>query len=249
MDLNTIIFLILGGLAGGFINGFAGTGTALFSLVFFLQVLDPLTAVTISATISFISGLQGMFIVRQEISQNASLALRFIVPGLIGVPLGAACLTLINVTGLRLLVAGFLIFYGVYFGFRKNLPQFDRNAPKVDTMVALIGGFLGGLAGLSGALPSIWLSMRPWKKQLTRAVLQPFNVVILFTTVVVSTMNGALTLTTVLAAAIAIPAALVSAQVGIYVFRKVSDTQFRRTLIILCLAMGVGILAMTVMKS
>lgn len=249
MDLNTIIFLILGGLAGGFINGFAGTGTALFSLVFFLQVLDPLTAVTISATISFISGLQGMFIVRQEIRENAALALRFILPGLIGVPLGAACLTLINVTGLRLLVAGFLIFYGVYFGFRKNLPQFDRHAPKVDTMIALIGGFLGGLAGLSGALPSIWLSMRPWKKQLTRAVLQPFNVVILFTTVVVSIMNGALTITTAFAAAIAIPAALVSAQLGIYAFRKVNDTQFRRTLIILCLAMGVGILAMTVLKS
>lgn len=35
MDVNTIIFLILGGLAGGFINGFSGTGTALFALVFF----------------------------------------------------------------------------------------------------------------------------------------------------------------------------------------------------------------------
>ena len=35
MDINTITFLILGGLAGGFINGFSGTGTALFALVFF----------------------------------------------------------------------------------------------------------------------------------------------------------------------------------------------------------------------
>jgi len=249
MDVNTIIFLILGGLAGGFINGFAGTGTALFSLIFFLQVLDPLSAVTISAAISFISGLQGMFIVRQEIRENITLALRFIVPGLIGVPLGAACLTLINVTALRLLVAGFLIFYGVYFGFRKNLPQFDRHTPKADTSIALIGGFLGGLAGLSGALPAIWLSMRPWEKQLTRAIIQPFNVVILFTTVVVSAFNGGLTMTTLLAFAIAFPAALVSVQFGIYAFRQVNDNQFRRTLIILCLAMGVGILAMTVLRS
>ena len=90
---------------------------------------------------------------------------------------------------------------------------------------------------------------RPWKKQLTRAVIQPFNVAILFTTVVVSAMNGALTLTTVLAFAIAFPAAMVSVQIGIYAFRQVNDDQFRRTLIILCLAMGLGILAITVLGS
>ena len=249
MDVNTITFLILGGLAGGFINGFSGTGTALFALVFFLQVLDPLPAVTITAAIAFISGLQGMYIVRHEIRQNVGLSLRFIIPGLIGVPLGGACLALVDVTALRLLVAGFLIFYGAYFGFRKNLPKFDSETPKVDSVVALIGGFLGGLAGLSGALPTIWLSMRPWKKQLTRAVLQPFNVAILFTTVVVSAINGALTLTTILAFAIAFPAAMLSVQLGIYAFRQVNDTQFRRTLIILCLAMGVGILVMTLLRN
>jgi len=249
MDVNTIIFLILGGLAGGFINGFSGTGTALFALVFFLQVLDPLTAVTITAAIAFLSGLQGMYIVRHEIWQNLGLSLRFIIPGLIGVPLGAACLAWVDVAVLRLLVAGFLIIYGAYFGFRKNLPKFDRDTPKTDISVALAGGFLGGLAGLSGALPAIWLSMRPWKKQLTRAVIQPFNVAILFTTVVVSAMNGALTLTTVLAFAIAFPAAMVSVQIGIYAFRQVNDDQFRRTLIILCLAMGLGVLAITVLGS
>jgi len=249
MDINTITFLILGGLAGGFINGFSGTGTALFALVFFLQVLDPLPAVTITAAIAFISGLQGMYIVRHEIRQNVGLSLRFIIPGLIGVPLGGACLALVDVTALRLLVAGFLIFYGAYFGFRKNLPKFDSETPKVDSVVALIGGFLGGLAGLSGALPTIWLSMRPWKKQLTRAVLQPFNVAILFTTVVVSAINGALTLTTILAFAIAFPAAMLSVQLGIYAFRQVNDSQFRRTLIILCFAMGVGILVMTLLRN
>jgi len=80
-------------------------------------------------------------------------------------------------------------------------------------------------------------------------VLQPFNVAILFTTVVVSAINGALTLTTILAFAIAFPAAMLSVQLGIYAFRQVNDTQFRRTLIIMCLAMGIGILVMTLLRN
>ena len=66
---------------------------------------------------------------------------------------------------------------------------------------------------------------------------------------VINLVYGALTLTTVLAFAIAFPAAMVSVQIGIYAFRQVNDDQFRRTLIILCLAMGLGILAITVLGS
>ena len=40
MDM-VIICLIAGGFAGGFVNGLAGFGTALFALGWFLQVLPP----------------------------------------------------------------------------------------------------------------------------------------------------------------------------------------------------------------
>ena len=40
-----LIYLLLAGLAGGFINGLAGFGTALFALGFLLQILPPLEAV------------------------------------------------------------------------------------------------------------------------------------------------------------------------------------------------------------
>jgi uncharacterized membrane protein YfcA len=243
MTTEAIIYLVLGGMAGGFINGFAGTGTALFALGFLLSVLDPMAAVAIVALMSSLTGLQGLYVVRRELMKNKARLYRFIVPGIVGVPIGISLLGYIDATALRLIVAGFLIFYGGYFGFRKALPRFERRTPKTDATVGLVGGILGGLASLSGALPAIWLSMRPWPKGETRAVLQPYNVVILFSTVIMLAWNGAFTTTTWAAFAVAFPSALFAVQIGLYVFRKVSDDQFRRTLIFLCLALGLGILA------
>lgn len=243
MTSETIVYLVLGGLAGGFINGFAGTGTALFGLGFFLSVLEPKSAVAIVALMSVMIGLQGLYVVRREILANRARLLRFLVPGLIGVPIGISLLRFVDAGTLRLVVAGFLIFYGGYFGFRKALPRFDKRTPKIDATVGLSGGILGGLASLSGAPPAIWLSMRPWPKGETRAVLQPFNVVILTATVLMLAWNGAFDAATRTAFAVAFPAGLLAMQVGIFAFRRVSDDQFRRTLIILCLALGLGILA------
>ena len=93
-----LTFLILGGLAGGFINGFAGTGTALFALGFFLVVLDPLPAVAIVALTSTLTGLQGLYVVRSELAHNKMRLARFILPGLVGVPIGISLLAFIRVT-------------------------------------------------------------------------------------------------------------------------------------------------------
>lgn len=242
MSGQTILYLILGGLAGGFVNGFAGTGTALFALGFFLSVLEPRQAVAIVALISVLAGLQGMWIVRREILGNPKRLLRFLVPGVLGVPVGVSLLAFVDAQSLRLLVSGFLILYGGHFGFRSTLPRFERPTPWVDSGVGLISGVLGGLASLSGALPAIWVSMRPWPKGQARAVLQPFNMVVLLCTVIMLALGGAYTPATWAALGVALPAGLVAAQIGIFVFRRVSDDQFRRTLIILCLALGLGIL-------
>ena len=67
MSAELILYLALGASAGGFINGLAGTGTALFALGFYLVVLDPVRSVAIVALMSVLAGLQGLWIVRNEI--------------------------------------------------------------------------------------------------------------------------------------------------------------------------------------
>lgn len=89
----------------------------------------------------------------------------------------------------------------------------------------------------------MWLSIRPWTKGETRAVLQPYNVAILGTTVFLLSLQGAYDKTTWKALLIAVPCGLIAVQIGLAVFKRLSDTGFRRLLIVLTLLMGIGILA------
>ncbi len=243
MSLEFYVYLALGAIAGGFINGFSGTGTALFALGFYLVVLDPVRAVAVVAFMSVLAGLQGLWLVRAEILAQPRRLLRFLLPGLVGVPIGLSLLDVIDAGTLRIAIAALLILYGGYFGFRAALPAFSRPTPWIDASVGLIGGVLGGAASVSGAIPAMWLSIRPWTKSETRAVLQPYNVAILSTTVCLLFFKGAYDKTSVSALLITIPTGLVAAQIGIFVFGKLSNTGFRRLLIILTLLMGLGVMA------
>ncbi|MEP6065310.1 MAG: sulfite exporter TauE/SafE family protein, partial [Paracoccaceae bacterium] len=164
MTTDTILFLVLGAFAGGFINGLAGTGTALFALGFYLVVLQPPTAVAIVALMSILAGLQGLWVVRHAIAANPKRLLRFLLPGLAGVPIGLILLDVIDARSLRIAIALMLIVYGGYFTFRSALPAFSRNTPWIDALIGGVGGILGGAASVSGAIPAMWLSLRPWPK-------------------------------------------------------------------------------------
>jgi uncharacterized membrane protein YfcA len=236
------IYLILGALAGGFINGLSGMGTALFALGFFLVVLDPIQAVAVVTLLSVLAGVQGVWIVRRHIFTKPGRLARYIVPGLIGVPLGLSLLQLIDGRTMRIAISVLLIIYGGYFGFRTALPAFARKTPILDSCIGLIGGVMGGAAGVSGAIPGMWMSLRPWTKFETRSVLQPFNMALLSTTVILLALKGAYDATTLKAFFVTVPVGLIAAQIGITVFKAIGDQTFRRLLILLTLAMGLGIL-------
>ena len=223
MSLETIVFLALGAIAGSFVNGLAGTGTALFALGFYLVVLDPISAVAIVALMSVVTGLQGLWTVRAEIPAYPRHLLIFVGSGLLGVPFGIMLLNAIDAGTLRIAIAILLILYGGYFGFQKALPAFSRETPFWDATIAFVGGVLGGSASASGALPAMWLSLRPWAKSRTRALLQPYNVAILGTTAMALFFRGAYDRNTLAALLIVVPTGLLSAQVGIAVFKALSD--------------------------
>jgi len=242
MDNQTLMILIAGAACAGFINGLAGFGTALFSLGFWLQIFPPVQAVALSLVVSSVTGLQGLWIVRRHILDQPRRLLRFLIPGLVGVPLGISALAYVEPHVLKLLIAGFMILYGLFFLTRRALPRFDARTPLTDSLVGFLGGVLGGLAGLSGALPAMWCGLRPWPRQETRAVLQPFNVVVLSISAVVLALRGVYDSATLQALAIALVVSIIAAQFGIATFKRMSDTQFRWLLIVLMFLSGAALL-------
>jgi len=115
-----ILFVVAGALAGGFINGLAGTGTALFALGFFLVALEPVSAVAVVSLMSVLTGLQGLWEVREALGRNVPRLLRFIVPGLAGVPVGILLLSHIDAETLKLIIAALLVVYGGFFSFQEK---------------------------------------------------------------------------------------------------------------------------------
>lgn len=238
---------IIGAAAGGFINGLAGFGTALFALGFWLQFLPPTRAVAMVLVLSAVTGLQGLWLVRRAIADRPGRLARFLLPALAGIPLGIAVLTRIEPAQLKIVIGLFLILYGGYFSLRRNLPAFVRPTPVIDSMVGFAGGILGGAASLSGALPTMWCSLRPWPRAETRAVLQPFNVTVLALTAVILAFRGVYDSQTLTLLAIALPVSLISAQIGIAIFRRISDHMFRRLLIAMTFLSGSVIMLREVM--
>lgn len=231
-------WLAAGSVAGGFVNGMAGFGTALFALGFWLQILPPSEAVPLVVVMSVVSGLQGVALVRQSVRENLGCLSRFIVPGIVGIPFGVKFLSIASPSALKLTIATFLIGYSGFVLIRRNLPRLSQPKPAVDYLVGFAGGILGGAASLSGVLPTVWCTLQPWTKSEQRAVMQVFNVSILSVAGATYAMSGYYSFHSASLIMIALPMTLISAQAGIWAFKQLSDNQFRRLLVSLMFVSG-----------
>ncbi|WP_108485401.1 sulfite exporter TauE/SafE family protein [Oceaniglobus ichthyenteri] len=243
MTVEFIVILLLGAAAGGFMNGLAGFGTALFAMGFWLQIMPPTQAVSVVVVVSALTGLQGVWLVRGSITDHPRRLARFLLPALLGIPLGVAALSYLRADTLKLIIAGFLILYGGFFTLRAALPKMERPTPVIDVLIGFAGGILGGATSLSGVLPTMWCAMRPWPKSETRAVLQPFNVAVLAVITGALAVKGNYTAQTLTYLATVLPVTVIFAQLGIVVFKRLSDDQFRRLLIALMLLSGLILMA------
>jgi len=93
----------------------------------------------------------------------------------------------------------------------------------------------------------MWCAFQPWTKSEQRAVIQPFNVLILSISAVVFAASGYYSSQAVLLILTALPITLASAQIGIWAFKRISDDQFRRLLVAAMFVSGVVIVAKQVL--
>jgi len=236
MSVDVIMLIIAGALAGGFANGLAGFGTGLFALGWWLAAMPPLDAVVTVVIMSLVGGLQGLYAVRNAIDKADQL--RFLLPASIGIITGYLVLDAVNVTMLKFLVASLLILFGGFFTFRKTLPKLTKRYLVADMLVGFMGGLFGMVAGMSGAILTMGCSLYDWSKARRRALVQPFNMIVLGTVLVLMAWRGLIGQHIWLVVAVAFPFSIIGTQTGIFVFRRLNDQQFQRLLIWLILASG-----------
>jgi len=237
MTSQQIVIVLAGALAGGLVNGLTGFGTALTVLGIWLYAIPPTVAATLVILCSTISQLQTLPMIWRTIRWEYVLA--FVVPGVLGVPIGTFLLPHIDPRIFKIGIGVFLVAYTSYVLARRVELTIKWGGAAADCAVGFVGGILGGLAGLSGVLPAVWTDVRGWTKEHRRGVVQIFNMAILSLALVSHAVSGFLTREVAVAAVAALPGTIVGARLGGFIYRRVADRSYSRIIMVMLLLSGV----------
>ena len=236
MTLGLVLAIGAGALCAGFVTGLAGFGTGLVALGFWLHVIDARLAAPLVVICSVIAQVQSLFVLRRAI--DVSRLWPFVLGGLLGVPLGVVALQRIEGEGLRAALGAFLVLYAGSMLLLRGLPVIAWGGRAADGMVGFGGGILGGAAGLSGPLPTIWCGLKGWTKDQQRGIFQPFNLAVLSWALIAQASQGIITAEVGWLTLVCLPGTLAGAWLGIRSYGRVDERQFRLIVLWLLLASG-----------
>jgi uncharacterized membrane protein YfcA len=231
----------LGAAAGGFVQGLSGFAFGLVALSLWAWVLDPILAGPLTVFGSLVGQLLSIHTLRR--SFEAQRALPFIAGGVLGVPLGVALLRGIDPLAFRLAVGLLLVVWCPAMLLARDLPRISRGGRLADAAAGMLGGVMGGLGGLTGPAPTLWVTLRGWGRDAQRAVFQSFNLAMQALTMATYLATGTFPAEAWGLCLVVAPAMLVPALLGARLYRRFSDLAFRRAVLGLLAASGVVLLA------
>jgi uncharacterized protein len=240
MDAGASALIFLGALAGGFVSGLAGFGMALMALGLWLYVLPPSLAVPlvlICSVVAQCSTLPSMWK-----SFDLTLVWPFIIGGLFGVPLGTMLVAHADPNVFKLTIGVFLLVFPIALYPNRTPLAFRFGGRLADAAIGFAGGILGGLAGLSGPLPTLWATVRGWGKDARRGIFQTYNLVVLVAALCVQAASDLIGRGVIWPALLALPGTIIGAWLGARLYHALSDRNFSDVVLGLLLLSGAALL-------
>jgi uncharacterized protein len=234
-----LALLLFGALAGGFVSGLAGFGTALMALGIWLYVLPPSTVVPLVLICSIVAQTSTLPSIWRSI--DFKLVWPFLLGGLAGVPLGTMLVAYADPGIFKLSVGVLLLVFPAALYFNRSPTAFSFGGQVADAGIGFAGGILGGLAGLSGPIPILWASVRGWGKDERRGIFQTFNWTVLSAALCLQAGTGFITREIIWLALLAMPATILGAWLGARTYHALSDNNFRDVVLGLLFLSGVGL--------
>jgi uncharacterized membrane protein YfcA len=242
MALSLVLVVAIGAAAGGFVQGLSGFAFGLVALGIWAWSVEPETAGPLVVFGSLIGQLLSLHAVRHAL-ETARLW-PFILGGLLGIPLGVILLQQINPLAFKLVVGIILLVWCPTVLLARRLPHVTAGGRWADAAAGWVGGVMGGLGGLTGPAPTLWCALRGWGRDTQRAVFQGFNLVMQAVTMAAYVAAGTIGADTLGLFAIVAPAMLIPTLIGARLYRRFSDTGFRR-LVLLLLTLSGAILVLS----
>jgi len=239
----TILAVLIGAIAAGFISGLSGFAFAMVSISIWAWVLAPKLIAPLVVAGALTAQLVSLGSLRMRIDWPRLLP--FLIGGVAGVPFGIALLEVIDLRVFRAVTGVVLIIYCATTLLLASLPALHWGGRFADGASGFAGGVMGGLAGLTGPVPTLWCNLRGWDKDTQRAIFQSFNMVMQIITLAGYAWAGQLDAAFWSMGVLVLPAVLVPAWLGTMLYTRLSDRVFRRVILGLLLVSGVLLVSST----
>lgn len=250
MSGSELALIVVGAVAAGFVQGLSGFGFSMVSMSIWIWGLSPQLAAVLAVFGSLVGQIVGVFSVRRGLSLGALLP--FLAGGLLGIPLGVLLLPRLDAGLFKLVVGSLLVTLCPLMLFAERLPRIALRHPlasrAADALAGLGGGFMGGIGGATGVIPTLWCTLRGLPKAEQRAVIQNFNLATLAVTMAAYAASGAVTrpmwpLLPLVAVSLVVPSLI-----GVRFYRTLSELAFRRVVLGLLTLAGVAMLGSALAK-
>lgn len=236
-----IWIVIVGAAVAGFVQGLSGFAFSLVAMSFWAWAVDP----RLAAAMAVFGGLTGQIIAAFSVRRGFDLGLLwpFLAGGLLGIPIGVAVLPLLDVDLFKAVLGTVLVLWCPVMLIAPRLPRIRSGGRAADGAAGLIGGVMGGIGGFTGAVPTLWCTLRGMEKDRQRSVVQNFNLATLAATMAAYLATGVVTADMLPMFAIVLPAMLIPTILGTRVYLGISETTFRRIVLLLLTAAGLALLS------
>jgi len=229
-----------GAAAAGFVQGLSGFAFSLVAMSIWAWVLPP----QVAAPLAVFGALLGQLSTVRSIGRGFDIKriAPMVLGGALGVPFGVFLLHNVQPTWFKLTVGALLTIYCPIVLLVGEPPKVTAGGRGADAAVGLVGGVLGGLGGMAGLAPALWTSLRGWKRDVRRSVMQAFNIAMHILTLAAYAGTGALNANTFRLFAVVAPAMLIPSILGGRLYRRFSEAAFTRLVLLLLLASGLALL-------
>ncbi|MCC4607755.1 sulfite exporter TauE/SafE family protein [Xanthomonas campestris pv. zinniae] len=234
----------IGAVVAGFVQGLSGFAFSLVAMSFWAWALEP----RVAAALAVFGALTGQLLAVASVRRGFDwrVLLPFVLGGLAGIPLGVALLPRIDMDMFKAILGTLLVLWCPTMLMARQLPRIARGGRIADGLVGLAGGVMGGLGGFTGALPTLWCTLRGYEKDQQRAVIQNFNLSMLLVTMATYLGSGAVTWDMLPLFAIVAPAMHVPTLLGARLYVGLSEATFRQVVLGLLTVSGVAMLLSSV---
>ena len=230
------LLILAGAFAGGLVSGLTGFGTGITALPFWLATTTPQLAAPLVVVCSLVAQVQTLPAIWHAI--DFKRVRPFIVGGLAGVPLGALLLAYVSATMFKAGVGVVLVIYCSYMLIGQLRFQLNWGGNLADGAIGFGGGIMGGIAGLSGPLPTIWTGLRGWGKDANRGVLQAYNFSVLVLALIFQSFAGLITMELGRLFFVALPGTIAGAWIGRLLYNRLNERRFDNAVLVLLLISG-----------